>query len=392
MSVKPKVLVFIVGGEGWGGIESFVLNLCKELSNSDVQIDVISSDATGLKRHEEEFNRYHVRVYDLNIRGNMVIRKLKAYSEILRFLRTHDYSAIHINTSNMFAELPVLFAAKKAGMQTRIVHSHNTTMDVDHALKKILRKCTMALNLGRKAIGKAATHYLACSQPAAEWLFSEQLVQAGQVKLVNNGIDANKFRYAPEIRAEYRRQLGLDGKFVIGNIGRFNYQKNHDFLLDVFCEIHNRHPESVLLLVGEGELKAELQAKVTRLQLTDSVCFLGLRADVPQLLQAMDVFVLPSHFEGLPVVAIEVQAAGLRTFLSDAVTEEAAITDLVAYLSLAQSAEVWAETILQCKDNCAHRDMYEEIMAAGYDMKDTAKWMERFYLQQGGENGEYTSN
>ena len=310
----------------------------------------------------------------------MLARKWGTYGKVLRFLKAHSYQVIHINTSNMFAEIPVLCAAKKVGIATRIIHSHNSSMGTDHPVKRMLLKCRVALDIGRGIVAKLATHYFACSQLAAEWLFPAHIVESGKVMLVKNGIDSARFQFNREIREKYRSEMGLTDKFVVGNVGRFSFAKNHTFLLDIFAEIHKRKPESVLLLIGEGELEEEVQKKTDDLHLTDCVCFLGLRSDVNCLLQTMDVFVLPSFFEGLPIVAIEAQAAGLEMVMSDAVSREAGITELAEFISLDQEAEVWADRILQLY-GYSRRNMCEEIMAAGYDMAGTAKWVESFYLR-----------
>ena len=388
MMHKKRILIYIGGYDSWGGIEAFLLNLSKNLTLQNLQVDILAANAAGLKGREEAFKQYNVTIYDLCVHGNLVARKLQVYPKLKRFLKERNYSVIHINTANMFSELPVFFAAKKCGIPTRVAHSHNTSMNTDHFLKRILLKFKFAGNMGKYIVSTLATHYFACSQLAAEWLFPERILQEGRVKVLNNGIDAFSFRFDPVVRERYRNEMGVAGKLVIGNASRFDFQKNHDFLVDVFAEIHKRQPESILLLVGEGDLQADIQEKVNNLALTDCVRFLGLRADVPQLLQAMDVFVLPSRFEGLPVVAIEVQAAGLKMFMSDAITQEAAITNnLVEFIPLEQGAQVWAEKILQHQDSCGHKDTYGEIVAAGYDMKDTARWLERFYEEYGSGNG-----
>ena len=177
-----------------------------------------------------------------------------------------------------------------------------------------------------------------------------------------------------------RKEFNLKGKFVIGHVGRFFSQKNHEFLIDIFNEVYKKDKNTVLMLVGGGDLQEKIEAKVRALGLEAAVRFVGIRSDVNYVMQGFDLFLLPSLYEGLPVTMVEAQAAGLKCIISDAVPKQCAITDNVEIISLSESAEQWADKILAYKDNCKKISMYDEIVSKNFDIKKNAKWMESFYL------------
>lgn len=202
-----------------------------------------------------------------------------------------------------------------------------------------------------------------------------------KVRIIHNGIDTEKFRYNPEVEREYRKELNLENNFVIGHIGRFNDQKNHTFLLDIFKEVAERNEDARLLLIGEGELEEQIKEKIHRLNLEQKVLLLGVRRDVAQLFQVMNVFVLPSNYEGLPVVGIEAQASGNLCLLSDQVTPETVITPNVKLLSI-KSTDIWVREIEKAK-SFQKTDTSELIRKHGYDIKDSVRRMEKFYKSRG---------
>jgi glycosyltransferase involved in cell wall biosynthesis len=210
-------------------------------------------------------------------------------------------------------------------------------------------------------------------------MFGKRMTKYKKVIIIANGVDTQKFTFDEKVRNNYRSLMKLEDKFVIGHIGRFAYVKNHDFLIDIFSEIIKLNPESVLLLIGQGDLEREIRDKVERLGLAYCVRFLGVRNDVHKLLQAMDVFLLPSLYEGLPVVGVEAQASGLSMVVSDAVTEEAKVLNSFAFMSLKQSAEEWAQTILKYRNGYERRNTLDEIIGAGFDATRVADELEKFY-------------
>jgi glycosyltransferase involved in cell wall biosynthesis len=263
-------------------------------------------------------------------------------------------------------------AVSKAGVPCRIVHSHNAG---DTSSSKIKKAAFEAL---KPQLEKNATLLLACSQKAAGYMFTDKTVREGKVQIIKNGIQVERFRYNPQVREQVRQELDLADRFVVGHVGRFNKQKNHAFLLKVFEKIHEKEPASVLLLFGKGDLEPEIRALTEELGLTSCVRFMGEVADIERMYQAMDVFVMPSFHEGLPVSCVEIQAAGVPCVLSDTITEEIKIADSMRFLSLSDSTEAWAEAALDQKGN-RDTDGYENVIRSGYAIRDVADGMLAIY-------------
>ena len=238
----------------------------------------------------------------------------------------------------------------------------------------------MIKNLLQYPIRRTADCFFACSIPAGKWLFGKKVVNSNRFKVLKNAIDTKKYTFDYEKRIRIRNEFGItEDAFVVGHVGRFVDVKNHTFLIDIFKEITNKNNNAILLLVGEGELKASIKNKAISLGLSNKVVFTGLRDDIPNILSAMDVFVFPSLFEGLGIVAVEAQAAGLHTICADTIPSEARITDLFHYISLNEPAEKWADSIKKYDNGYKRENMQNEIVKAGYDIDASVKWLEIFY-------------
>ena len=280
-----------------------------------------------------------------------------------------------LNTCHLYYIFP-LFFAKIIQIPNRIIHSHNSDDEIKISFfRKIL------ININKILMHFSVTDYWACSEIAGKWMFKNR-----NFRVIHNAINVSDFVYNESIRQKVRTKLGLlKNEFVIGHVGRFSYQKNHDFLIDVFNEVHRRLPEAVLILIGdavEDELYLnKAKQKVKELNLVENVRFLGIRNDVPDLMQAMDCFILPSRFEGLPLVGIEAQTSGLWCYFSDVITNEIRITDLTNFISLNNSPEIWAKKIIKNK-NYKRRDASKEIIKAGYDINIEIKKMQKFYERE----------
>ena len=268
-----------------------------------------------------------------------------------------------------------LKAAKKLGVPVRISHSHNRPLGVN--LKLIVRYYF------RFMLKYYNTHMFACGVEAGDWLYGKK--NRGKVIVMKNAIDALQYRYNAQVQNAMRKELGIEGKKVIGHVGRFFSQKNHTFLIDIFKAVHDKDPDTVLLLVGGGEaddsLKNQIKAKVKELGLEDVVLFLGVREDVDRVVQAFDLFLLPSLFEGLPVTMVEAQAAGLPCVISDKVPIQCDITGNVQVMALDDAPEKWADKICDILENFEKQDTYEKIVEAGFDIKENAKWLKEFYVE-----------
>ncbi len=323
---EPIRIAQIVGKWIGGGVEAVVMNYYRHLDHSKIQFDFIcDDDSTNIPYDEIE-----------KLGGKVILippyqKVFKYQRELRRVLRDGKYKIVHshINTLSVFP----LYAAKKVGVPVRIAHSHSTTNKKEwkkNLLKQVLRPFSK----------KYATNYMCCSELAGRWLFGDKAYDEGKVYLLNNAIDLDKFKYDKKIKDKKRKELGIkEDTIVIGHIGRFVAQKNHTFLIDIFNQFHKKEKNSILLLAGQGPLQEEIKNKVRELGLDDSVRFLGQRNDANELYQVFDVFLLPSLYEGLPVVGVEAQASGLLCFLSDDMTKETKVLDSTVFMSLSNTAE-----------------------------------------------------
>lgn len=355
-----------------GGIESLLMNLYRHIDRDVVQFDFMlhrSQKGTfddeierlgGRIYHTEPFNPFHHQKY------------MKSMENVLR--EHPEYKIIHAHSELNYWPLKV---AKKMGVPVRIAHSHNARSTIN--LKYFF------LSYEKLFIKKTASDLFMCSTIAGEWSYGQKAVADGKCVFLKNGIEVEKYTYNEKKRSEVRSKMGFGNKLVIGHVGRFMQQKNHSFLIDIFKNVHEKYPESVLILVSEGRLMDEIKNKVNRLGLTDAVRFLGFRDDVHELMQAMDVFVLPSLWEGLPFTLIESQSAGLPCVISDVISDEATVTDLLEKVSLSKSPEEWADTVLKKYEETVRKDTSSQVREAGFDIVETAKWLEDFYIKKWNE-------
>lgn len=290
-------------------------------------------------------------------------------SRLKAFFRQHpEYRIVHGHLPNAGAFY--LSAAKSAGVPFRILHSHNSA-GADSALKQARNSL-----LNHRAV-KCANIYFACSQKAADYLYGVNPDR--EVVLVRNAIHTQKYAYRKAARTQMRRQLGVEDRFVVGHVGRFCRQKNHLFLLEVFQQVAKQVENATLLLVGDGELREETERRARELGVESQVIFAGVQDKVQYFLQAMDIFALPSFFEGLPLVGLEAQASGLPCIFSDEITREAQVTGHVAFLPLASGAEAWSEEICLFKNGYQRVDCTPQLREAGYEISVEADKLARYY-------------
>jgi glycosyltransferase involved in cell wall biosynthesis len=368
-----RVLQLNSGSRNFGGVSSFLYNIYQNIDRSKVQFDFLSPDVTTYGIHRDEICREGGKIFEFHIRGNVIYKKLRLYKELKCFLKEHSYQIVHINSGNFFFNYTTVLAAKHAKVPVRILHSHNAGNTDQSQLKNLFFK------MMKPFMEKNATVLFACSEKAASYMFTKKSVDAGRVRVIPNGIDTQRFRRDPQVRAALLKEWNLENRFVVGHVGRFMTQKNHAFLIDIFQEIHRREPRSVLLLFGEGELLPQIRDQVKRLGLEDSVRFMGIMNDIERAYQVMDVFLLPSLHEGLPVTGVEVQAAGIPLLVSDRITKELKIVDDVAFLPLEAGAAAWAEAALSVQSEQL-TDHTEQIRDAGYDVHQVANRLQRFYI------------
>lgn len=372
---EPIRIPQIVGKWLGGGIEAVVISEYLAIDKSKIQFDFIcDEDSTNIPYDLIEKNG-----------GRVIIippyqKAFKYHKELKKVLKENNYKIVHshISTMSVFS----LFAAKCAGVPVRIAHSHSTTNKKEkkkNLMKQVLRPFSKVF----------ATNYMCCSELAGRWLFGDKEYDKGNVYLLNNAIDLDKFKYDEKLRKKKRKELGIkDDTLVIGHLGRFVAQKNHDFLIDIFNEIHKKNNNSILLLAGQGPLMEDIKNKVKDLNLDDSVKFLGQRNDANELYQAFDVFLLPSLYEGLPVVGVEAQAAGLLCYLSDDMTKETKVLDITKFMSLNNTPEEWADNILDDVKKYKRIDTSKEMTAKNFNIKEEAKKLEEYYLNLYNNGGE----
>jgi glycosyltransferase EpsF len=342
----PIRVAHVIGKVIKGGVESVVFNYYRAIDRERVQFDFII-DEDSPNEIPDDVRKLGCRIYKIPS-----YRHLPAYMKSLERIFAEGQYRIahsHMNTLSVFA----LCAAKRAGVPVRIAHSHSTAGKgefarniMKYALRPFSRVCP--------------THLFACSEYAGRWLFGDRAFEKGEVTVIRNAIDTSKFRFNAQARERVRRELGVGDKLVIGHVGRFMPQKNHTFLLDIFAEVHRRKPDSVLLLIGDGELRQSMEEKAKRLGLEGSIMFLGARDDVHELYQAMDVFVLPSLYEGLGIVGVEAQCAGLPCVFSSMVPNEAVTSLQVVIYPLECPPEKWVNAIIR-KYEIEKRDSHGKI-------------------------------
>lgn len=358
---EPIRVLHCVVNMNRGGAETLIMNIYRNIDRSKVQFDFLTSMEGVFDNEIRSLGGKVYRIPYITKSG-----PFKYSKDIHSFLEKHSYKIIHSHMDRMSGIM--MREAKKAGVQIRIAHSHSTKNEGNLIEKSIKKYYGLYLN--------CATKYMSCSKEAGKALFGNKK----KVQVLHNGIETDKFIFNKKIREKMREEFGVNGEFIIGHIGRFDKPKNQDFLIALFNEIGIKNKK--LILVGDGELKDKLQKKVNDMGIENRVIFTGIRDDVNELLQAFDLFVFPSIFEGLPVTVIEAQAAGLKCILSDTITKEVDITGNVDFVSLNKSSKEWAYEVLKYKDGYARGSTNELILKAGYDIKDTAKQLEEFYLNE----------
>lgn len=362
--MEPIRVLQVVTIMNRGGLETMIMNYYRKIDRNKIQFDFIVH-RTERGDYDDEIEAMGGKIYRmLNIRpGNY----RKYFKQLDKFFETHkEYKVVHshINENSGF----VLRAAKKYGIECRIAHSHTANLKLDY--KYPFRM------YGRYYLNKNVNEYFACSKEAGKWLFKNP---KKDIIILNNVVDVDLFKRDDEKRNKLREELKLENKFVIGHVGRFNPSKNHTFLIDIFAEIVKKRKDAYLILVGEGNSMEDIKNKVSKLNLQDNVLFLGLRSDVYNLMQVMDLFLFPSLFEGLPVVLVEAQAAGLKIVTSTGVPREADLTNSLEFYDLKLSPKEWAEKILSL--NVDVNDYSDILKNKGYDANTNVNWLTDFYLK-----------
>ena len=365
MDNKIKVL-HVIGSLKIGGAENVAMNFSRYLDKQKFKCDYLVFN--------NEVGEYEKEAIDLGCKVIRIESPNKGYMDYVKnlkeVLKDNRYDVIHSHTLlNNGITLKVAYDMK---IRKRISHSHSTDSGVEESLKYKIYKYFM-----KKMIKKYSTDIIACGEDAGNYLYGKKEFKNSGI-IVNNGIDINKYSYNEEKRNESRKELGIENELVVGHVGRFTKVKNHDFLIDIFNEIYKYDKYSKLLLIGDGELREEIESKIRSLGLENNVILTGIRTDVSDLQQAIDVFVFPSLYEGLPVAMIEAQAGGIPCITSENVTQEVKITDSVEFMSLEKSPKDWANKIIEFRKK-NRRDTSKDLILAGFDINSTIEEVTKIY-------------
>ena len=370
---KKKVLQIVTGNFGSGGLTQIVYVWGKRIESEGIIFDFLCR-----KRHDcddfiQEIHAYGGRISRPKFAVNGLLAQLSMAKRLIMIQRKEHYDVVHIHSDSTYNMLTGLLAAKRAGIKKVILHSHSAGMETHNAdgvsaryLVKIAahKICRRLLPVTKNV------ELCACSRKAAAWMYRSGLQK--RVKIIDNGIEPVPFMYSRFVREEVRDKYRLDGKFVIGHVGRFAYQKNHAFILQLAEALEETCPDAVIVLIGDGELYNEVQTRAFDAGL-DNVRFVGRSDEVNNWLQAFDLFVLPSHFEGLPVSAIEAQMAGLPCLISDEVDPDCRILPDVEFLPIDRGTEVWTDAVRDAiaawKDPAADPDLRAKSSAVAAGSK-----------------------
>ncbi|WP_195891591.1 glycosyltransferase family 1 protein [Bittarella massiliensis (ex Durand et al. 2017)] len=368
-STGPIRVLQVVTIMNRAGLETMLMNYYRTIDRSKVQFDfLVHRKEAGA--YDDEIRALGGKIYQL---PPITLTTLSSYQDLaVAFFKQHPYYKIVHSHLDALSSLP-LRAAQSVGVPVRIAHGHNNNFAVD-------LKFPMRMIL-KKSIHRYATDYMGCSPEALQFMFGKYGEQGVVLK---NAIDTSKFVFNSSTRNTVREQLKLTDEFVVGHVGRFSAQKNHMFLLEVFSQLLKRRPNSILILIGEGQLQEKVEKRAKELHIEGKLLFMKSQNNVNELMQAMDVFVLPSLFEGLGIVLIEAQAAGLSCLTSQGVvSEETRVTELIHYLPLKDGAARWAEAVenmyVERKDR---KDMSKEIVSSGFEIKRNAQWLQTYYLNK----------
>lgn len=368
-----KLNILIVGlSPEIGGIELFILRILKNIDLDRFHFDILTfCDKCAF---EDDFIKMGCQVYHAARRGK---NPIKNYFDQKRFFSKHpgkyDFVWFHITSAS---DIKTIKLTKKYTSAKVICHCHSTDFESRGGL---IRKIHLYAHYkNRPQLAAKTDIYLACSKEAATWLFGDM---AEEATIIPNGIDIAQYHFDRERRERIRKQLGVDDKIIWGHAGRLTHVKNQAFLIDIFYAFHLTQPNSALLIAGTGELEAALKEKVASLGIASSVIFLGFREDMPDLMQAFDIFILPSLAEGLGIILIEAQASGLPCIISDNVSAEAAVTELVQSVSLEAPVDCWLKKIDQAlRQPRTSADYEKSLFNAGFDTQNTINKLETVFL------------
>lgn len=354
-------ILHLIGSLNYGGAETFLMNLYRNIDRNNIQFDFAVYGYDQEHSYKDEIECLGGKIFLLHPKKEGIIGNLV---QIKNIVKNGNYKIVWRHTDTAIQSID-LVAAKAAGADTLILHAHST----------FCRGILKYLHYFCRPIGHMiSTKRYACGNAAGRWMFGKH-----SFEIIHNGIDVSQFCFDISVREKYRKQMACENSLVLGHIGRFDKVKNHIFLIDIFEALLQKNSNAVLFLIGTGETQKDIYERVCEKDLTERVKFLGAREDIPQLLQMLDIFVLPSLYEGLPLTLVEAQAADLPCVVSDVVSQEAQITGNIKFVKLSEPIDVWIYNILAATVTMRMNNMVS-LQARGYDMKDLAKKIEQKFI------------
>ena len=372
---RPIRILHVLGALDRHGAETMIMNIYRNIDRSKIQFDFIIHTNEKCD-YNDEINKLGGKIYSVpRYAGINHFKYKKAWAD---FFNIHpEYRIIHGHMRSTAAIY--LKIAKKHGLIT-IAHSHSTASRGNKAVQ-------LVKNMMHLPIRYTADYLFACSAEAGKWLFGKKAIKKDNYKIIKNAIDVEEYLFNETKRKEMRKALGIEDKFVVGHAGSFTYPKNHKFLIDVFCQVEMQNKNSVLLFAGDGELRPQIEKRISSLGIKNKVILTGVVSNVNDYMQAMDVFVFPSIWEGLPVTIVEAQASGLPCIISDKITNEVCITPYIKSVPLTKSANIWADIIISSK-KVDRSDTKHYIEKSGFDIRDSMEKLTAFYENFQVENGD----
>ena len=351
-----------------GGIERLLYEYYRRFNHQEIVFDFAINDTNEgiLEKRLVDMgsNIYRYTKFRINF--------CQAVKDLNNIIDNEDYDIIHSHLANrgVFS----IIHAKKKGIKTRISHCHSA-FEPESFVEKSFRKLSTPLTK------VYSTHLFACGNDSGKWMWGKKNIENNRVIIMKNAINVNKFKFSDSKRKKIRNELNIEGKFVLGCVGRLSYQKNQEFLIDVFKKYNESHPNSCLILIGEGDKREAIKNKIEKYDLEDSVILLGVRDNVNELLSAFDIYILPSLYEGLPISVIEAQASGLNCILSNRITQEVALSSLVDYCKIDGTLNEWCLAIDRSKDKIL-KDRSKAVKVIndnGYNIDIESKKLYEFY-------------
>lgn len=360
-------VLHVVTYMGRGGLETMLMNYYRNIDRSKVQFDFLCHRDFEAD-YDAEILSLGGRIYrlpNLNPFSKTYLNALESF-----FAQHKEYKIVHSHIDCMSA-VPLKYA-KKYGVPVTIAHSHNSNQPKD-------KKYPLKL-IYKRSIHKYADYLFACSKNSGIWMFGNKF--SNDIYVINNAIDTKQYIYNEQMAKSVREKYNLGNDFVVGHVGRFNSQKNHTYLIDIFNELLKIEPSAKLVLVGDGDLKKNIKKKIDDLNISDSVVFTGVVPNVNEIAQCFDVFCFPSLFEGLSVAMVEMQATGVKSVISDTISKECIITDNVEMLSIDANPKVWADKLIAFKGAYSKKNMLDSVEKANFDIEKNAMWLQEFYLNE----------